>query len=74
MLAKLSDVTFFSHNIIAAENIRVLPGAEPHQRDWSTGEEDGDQKEGPPAPYIWQRTNQRCRHEWQQTLERRSQW
>lgn len=52
MLAILSDVTFFSHNVVATENIRVLPGAEPHQRDWSTGEEDGDQKEGPPAPYI----------------------
>lgn len=28
------------------------PGAEPHQRDWSTGEEYSDQKEGPPAPNV----------------------
>lgn len=56
-------------SITAGLCVLLIPGTESHQWDGSAGEEDGDQQERPPPPHVRQRTDQRGRHERQQTLE-----
>lgn len=47
----------------------VSPGADPHEGDGCTGEENRHEEEGLPAPDVWQSTDQRSWQKRQEALD-----